>query len=283
MAEVISPYALTTLQRVKDRIFDSTAGASQPSNFDTVLTRMINSITDWFERECGNRRFVQTTYTNEIYSAYGPSQKRIITRQAPIIFLTVTGNTSNGSTTISAISNTTAMVVGMPIQGDGIQAGTVISTINNTSLVISKAATATGTTTYLQVNGLIKFQWRAGTPSNPAWQDFLVDQYEVVNDGKAGIIRIYGAIPRLYNNMIRATYSAGYPVNWTNAGDNSTHMLPSQITDVVENMVTRRFKRRLLAGKGTEGLEGAQTSWNREIDAEDQDVIDQFRRMPTIF
>lgn len=283
MAESISSNALTTLQRVKDRIFDTNVNATQPDNFDTVLTRMINSVSEWFERECGARRFVLTRYTNEIYSAYGSTQKRVILRKAPVFFTTITGTTTAGSTSITAVSGTAGMVVGMPFKGDNIPADTTISAISGTTITLSKAATSAVTAGYYQVNGLLALQWRAGTPSTPSWTDFISDQFELVNDGKPGIVRVYGVIPRLYENMIRATYYAGYPVNWSNTGDENTHQLPADISNTVENIVVRTFKRRALAGKASEALAGATVSWSKEIDDEDKAVIDHYRRMPSIF
>lgn len=293
MAETISSYALTTLQRVKDRLYDATSGASQPSNYDAVLIRMINSCTEWFERECGNRKFIQRTHTNDIYSAYGSKQNRIVTRQAPIFYLMTTGNTVSGSTSITSVANTTGMVVGMPIYGDnltptytsnGNQLRNAITAISGSTVTVAAAATSTASAANFTVNGLILLQWRAGTPATgPAWTSFIPDQYEVVNNGAAGVIRIYGVIPRLYNNMIRISYSAGYPVNWANAGDDLTHKLPADISDTIENLVVRVFKRRMFAGKVSEALEGATSSWSREIDVMDKDVIGHYRRMPTIF
>lgn len=277
------PYALTTLERVKDRIFDTNSSPTQPTAFDEVLTRMINGATDWFERECGNRRFVATTYTNEIYSAYGYRQQKVVLRQAPITFLNVTGDITLGSPTVASISSTTAMIVGMPVQGDGIPVGTTVSAIGTTTITLSNNATATTASNNLQANGLTKFQWRAGTPSNPSWMDFLIDQYQVVNDGKAGIIRLYGFVPMTQDNMIRVSYQSGYAVDWTNAGNGTTHQLPADISDTVENLVVRKFKRRILAGKTSEGLEGATTSWNKELDIEDTATIEHYRRMSTIF
>lgn len=281
--EQLLPYALTTLARVKDRIYDTTAGATQPSVFDTVLTRMINSCTDFVERECGARRFVLTKYTNEIYTAYSYRQKRVITRQSPLYLVNVSGITTLGSATVTAVSNTTGMVVGMPILADNFPMNTTIAAINGSSVTMSAAAISSLSSAFIQVNGLIKFQWRAGTPSNPQWFDFLLDQYQIVNDGKAGVIRLYGWIPLTQDNMIRTTYWAGYPVDWPNAGNNTTHQLPADLSDLVENLVVRRFKRRMLAGKGSEGLDGATTSWNREIDDEDKAIIGHYMRMPTIF
>lgn len=277
------PYALTTLERVKDRMFDTNVTAQQPTAFDSVLIRMINGVTDWVERECGGRRFVMTRYTNEIYSATSARMKRLVLRQAPVTFLTVTGDTTVGSTTVASISNTTAMVVGMPIAGDGIPSGATVSSIGNTSIVISSAAISTGSTRYLQANGIISFQYRAGPPSQPNWTAFINDQFELVNDGRAGVLRIYGSLPDFYSNMARVTYYAGYPVDWANAGNYSSHLLPADLSDMVENVVVRRFKRRLLAGKGSEGLEGATTSWNNDLDSDDLAVIGHYRRVPTIF
>lgn len=293
MAEQISPYALTTLQRVKDRIYDTNVTATQPTSFDSVLIRMINSITDWFERECGDRRFVLTLHPNQIYSAYNHRQQKMLTRQAPIFFKTVTGTFTTGSAVVTAVSSTAGMVVGMPVLSDNIittvvsngsQIRNYITAISGATITLAAAAAASATGGYLQVNGLINLQWRAGTPATaPGWFTFLADQYELVNDGKAGSIRLYGFIPSIRDNMIRATYYAGYSVNWSNAGDNDSHKLPADITNTVENIVVRVFKRRMLAGKSSEGLEGATTSWNSEIDTEDKAVIDHYRRMPTIF
>lgn len=277
------PYALTTLQRVKDRLFDTSTVATQPAYFDTLLSRMINGITDWFERECGGRRFVLTRYTNEIYSASSSRMKRLVLRQAPVVFLTVTGTTTLGSPVIASISNTTAMVVGMPIQGDGVPSGATIAAVGNTSITLSAAAVSTAAGTYFQANGIIDFQYRAGPPSQPNWTDFITDQFELVNDGRAGVLRIYGSLPDFYSNMARVTYYAGYPVDWANAGNYTTHLLPMDISDMVENLVVRRFKRRLMAGKSSEGVDAATTSWKDELDSEDKDVIGHYRRVPTIF
>ncbi len=283
MAETISPTALTTLQRVKDRIYDTNVNGTQPTAFDAVLTRMINSASEWFERECGARKFVMTRYTNEIYSSNGSNQKRVILRKAPVFFSTFTGNIVTASPVISAVNNTTGMVVGMTVLADNFPPLSKISAIGTTTVTLSQNATATVTGAYLQVNGLLNLQWRAGTPSNPSWMDFIADQFELVNEGKTGIIRVYGVVPRLYENMIRATYYAGYAVDWANAGNGTSHQLPAEISNTVENLVVRVFKRRMLAGKGSEALDGATTSWNKEIDAEDQATIGHYRRMPTIF
>lgn len=294
MADNLYPYALTTLARVKGRIFDTNTGATQPTSFDNVLIRMINSITDWFEKETGGRRFVLSKYSQEIYSATGRGQLRVILRQAPIFMSTVTGDLTVGSKTILNVSDTTGMVVGMPIaadnlnttysDGNGNTIRNAIASISGSTVTVQAAASKAETGAILQVNGLIQLQWRPGTPATlPGWTNFIPDQYQLVNMGKAGVIRLYGFLPMTQDNMVRSTYWAGYAVNWSAAGDGITHQLPGDISEMVENVVVRRFKRRMLAGKGSEALEGATTSWNKELDSEDQDVIGHYRRISTIF
>ncbi len=187
------------------------------------------------------------------------------------------------STLLSGISSTAGMVVGMPILGDNIPANTTIAAISGATITLSQAATATQSTGYFQVNGLLSLQYRAGTPTMPSWTNFIGDQFEIVNQGNPGIVRVYGVIPRIQENSVRATYYAGYAVDWANAGNETTHQLPADISNTVENLVVRVFKRRQVAGKGSEAIAGATTSWNKEIDDEDKAVIGHYRRMPTIF
>src|SRR5882757_208087 len=131
-AEKVSPFALTTLQRVKDRLQITL------NDSDAVLTRMINAASAYIERECGKSgpekypndgHFIRKTYTNEVYSVFGARQEFLVLRNAP-------------------------------------------------------------------ASALTSFQWRAGTVTNPNWTDFTPDQYELVEEGTAGLIRVYGPMPR---------------------------------------------------------------------------------------
>ena len=292
--DVLSPYALTTLQRVKDILFDPnktialssaviTSGSAdvtgftlpagksisagqvitgagiapgttigtiisptefylsanatasgtftlfvvdQPSAFDALLIRYINSTTNFINNECGRSSFVQKTYVNDTYSISNPRQSFLQLRNTPVF-----------------------------PASDGVH--------------------------------ITDFSWRAGTPSHPNWTEFIPDQYELVDprtdpaSGQiwypSGVIRVYGVLPRIYNNMIRASYTAGYPVNWLNPEDHTTHWLPADITGVCENMVVRKFKRRDLAGKSSESLAGATIAWRNDFDAEDKAVLGQYR------
>jgi hypothetical protein len=109
--------------------------------------------------------------------------------------------------------------------------------------------------------------------------DFTPDQFELVNQGHSGLVRVYGAMPGTYNNMLRASYVAGFSYDWQNAGNRSgKHQVPSDLTDTCENIVVRVFKRRQLDGKTSESIQGATTSWRNDLDAHDKNVIDNYRR-----
>jgi len=286
--EQVAAYALTTVQRVKDRL-DITIDDN-----DAKLTRMINAASDYLERECGKTglefypndgHFMQKTYTNEVYSVRGARQQSLILRNAPVTYLIVTGNLTAGSAVVASASPTTGIVVGMPlyaIQGLFPQGTTVVSATAN-SITMSQPASVTQTSAVFEISGLVNFQWRAGTPSNPSWTAFIQDQFELEAQGHSGIVRVYGTMPRLYSNMVRATYVAGYPIDWQNAGNGSTHQLPADLTNLCENLVVRIYKRRMLEGKASEAIQGATTSWRDALDSFDQNVIKNYKRVGNAF
>lgn len=282
------PYALTTLSNVKARL-----GITNTSS-DSLITAYINAATDFIERECGKTglesypndgHFVQKTYTNEVYTAKGRRQERLVLRNAPVTYLIVTGTLTQGSANVTITSPSTLVGVVPGMQLYAIQGlfpqGTTVTGVSGQTLTMSQPASVTQTGAVFEISGLISFQWRAGTPSNPNWTSFITDQYELDEMGRSGIIRVYGSIPGLYNNMIRATYLAGYPVNWTNQGDGITHQLPADLTNTCENIVVRIFKRAPLDGKASESMQGATTSWRDKLDANDLNVIANYRRVFT--
>jgi hypothetical protein len=286
--EQVYPYALTTLQRVKDRLQLNNADS------DVVLTRVINASTDLIERECGKTgmdsypndgHFVQKTYTNEVYTAKGKKQQRLVLRNAPVTYLIVSANLTQGSAIAQNITPSTGIVAGMPlyaIQGLFPQ-GTVVAAVSGSTVTMSQPASTTLSGAVFEISGLISFQWRSGTPSNPNWTDFIQDQFELDQQGHSGIIHVYGSIPGLYNNMIRATYVAGYPKDWLNAGNGSTHQLPADLTNTCENIVERIFKRRGLAGKASESIAGATVAFRNDLDMIDLDTLERYRRPALVF
>jgi hypothetical protein len=287
-AEVISPWALTTVQRVKDRL-----QITGNTNSDAALLRAVNAATDIIERACGKSglerfpndgHFVQKTYTNEVYSIHGTKQIYLPLRNAPVTYLIVTGNLTAGSPVVAGVSPAVGIVAGMPLyaaQGLFPQNTTVLS-VNGSSVTMSANALVTQTATF-EISGLIKFEWRAGTPDAPSWTSFFPPQYELDQQGYSGIVRVYGPMPRIYSNMVRATYVAGFPVDWASAGNGATHQLPADLTNTCENVAVRIFKRMPLDGKASEAIQGATTSWRNDLDQIDKDTISRYTRVPMVF
>lgn len=83
MPDAIYPHALTTLERVKDRL------RIERDEFDTLLQRLINAATDQIEGPgmC-NRRFKETAYTNQLIPVKASAATRLLLPQAPVSALT---------------------------------------------------------------------------------------------------------------------------------------------------------------------------------------------------
>lgn len=125
---------------------------------------------------------------------------------------------------------------------------------------------------------LTSLEYRAGAPSNPSWTNFLTDNYELLEDGRSGIIRMYSGISSGIN-QIRATYDAGYLIDFANAGT-GTHTLPFDLTDLCERLVTKVFKKREAEGRSSESYEGGTVSWKELLDDADKATINRYRRLP---
>ena len=118
------------------------------------------------------------------------------------------------------VTPSVGIMAGMPlyaIQGLFPQ-GTVVLSVNGSTVTMSQPAQVTQTGAVFEISGLINFQWRSGTPDNPSWTDFI-RPIRTRKQGYSGIVRVYGPMPRIYSNMLRATYVAGFPVDWQNAGN----------------------------------------------------------------
>ena len=288
----LSPFALTTLQRVKDLLFDpfltfTYSGASLTENSTSVT-----GVT------------VQTGKTPRVGQVIMGTGIPNGTKIAAII--------SSSQITLSQAatqSNTgqTLTVVDQPVAYDGV----LVRLINwATNYINNECGRPGGFVQQSYVNdtysidnpeqkflylrntpvfSISSFQWRAGTPTNPSWTDFIGDQYELIDPRTdpvsglvwypSGIVRVYGVLPRIYNNMIRASYVAGYPVNWTNPEDHNTHWLPGDLTNVCENLTVRRFQRRALGGKSSDRIGDASITYRNTLDAEDVDVLGQYRQL----
>ena len=63
MSQIKLPYQLTTKEKVKTLV-----GIGDTSK-DDLIDMLINNVSDFVQGYCGNRRFLNQTYTNEIYDA----------------------------------------------------------------------------------------------------------------------------------------------------------------------------------------------------------------------
>jgi len=279
----------------------------QGTDLDLLFARLINAATDFIEAECNGRRFVLTQYVNEVSSITGSRQRYLILRQCPVFYLQFTGDTVAGSNQVTNVAATpiwgagagasiSSIQPGMPIQwGDnGSQVNTpsyavpqgylvTVTSVSGTTVTMSANATQTITGANFLVHGLIAAQYKAGTPTAPSWTNFIGDQFELKDNGQSGLIRIYGTMPRNYDNSARATYWAGFVTDFDNFGNPALHTLPASLTYLCEKLVIRFVTRRKFAGKVSEGLQGATISYKDSLDADDKLILSQFRRTPSSF
>lgn len=119
------------------------------------------------------------------------------------------------------------------------------------------------------------FQYRGGTPGTPAWADFSVEDYELLEDGKTGLIQLYISPG---SNTVRATYSAGYLIDFSNYGNEASHTLPYDITELAERLITKRFKKRDDEGKTSVAFGGSTTTWEKLLDPDDEELLGRYSR-----
>lgn len=131
------------------------------------------------------------------------------------------------------------------------------------------------------VTSLSVLQYSNGTPSAKGWTSYGADDYELCEDGKTGLVRVYGAIP-YGTNKIRATYVAGYLIDFANAGT-ATHTLPADLTDVAERMIAKVFKRRENEGKESESFDGGNVVWEKYLSDDDKVILAKYKRVPQFY
>lgn len=131
--------ALSSLTAFKINLGVSASDTSQ----DDALNQALNAADAAVKRYC--KRDLEDSVYTEYYS--GKGTRDLILRQRPVNVFSISSTTVADSTTVTV--TTTNLVAGMPVIGTGIPAGTTISTVGATTIVISAAATASGTVTLL--------------------------------------------------------------------------------------------------------------------------------------
>lgn len=115
---------------------------SQDNLLDLLLVIADRAVKLWTKRDLETS--VYTEYKN------GTGTQRLVLKHRPVRSYRLTGTLSSGSTTVSGLSSTTNLSVGMPAIATGIPAGTTVASIpSSTSVALSQAATASGSASIL--------------------------------------------------------------------------------------------------------------------------------------
>ncbi len=128
------------------------------------------------------------------------------------------------------------------------------------------------------IGSLTAFSYMAGVPSTPYWTAFLRDDYDLNND--SGVIKLFSVLPNGFRN-IRVSYTAGYKIDFTAPTDPVKHTLPFDISNVVERLVIKEFKRREAVGREQEAVGDSSITWRDGLEKEDLEVLERYKR--TIF
>lgn len=209
MAETPISYGLTTKNRVKDRLNISS------TNLDTLIDRLIAAVTDFIEGETGGRRFLRTTYTNEVYSVMNDGQQYLALKQIPIV-------------SVSAL------------------------------------------------------EYRTGLKSNPNWTAFNTDDWEILEDGATGLIKLAG-MPSPEVNVLRVSYVAGYLIDFDSAGSPTSHTLPYDLTDLAEELIDKKLKRRNNEGVQSESYAEGSITYAALLSDANKAVLARYTRLPAFF
>jgi hypothetical protein len=200
MPEIIYPFALTTVDRVKQRLGINNA------NLDAVLLRLINGMTDFAESYC-NRKFKEQAYANELHVTDNYGQEYVFLKNRPV---------------------------------------SVLSSL----------------------------QYRSGSIGSPTWNNMPTENFELVEDGKSGLIKVYGGMAK--GLLVRAAYTAGFKIDFANFGNTSLHTLPADLTDCVERLVIRLFKRREDEGKSKVIFQQSVVDYMSDLSFEDREVLNYY-------
>ena len=125
------------------------------------------------------------------------------------------------------------------------------------------------------INSLSNLEYAGGMPTIKTWMAYPVTAYESWEDGKSGMIYVYGKIPQ-GSNRIRITYNGGFLIDFANVGDSTKHNLPFSLSNLADNLVVRAFKRREKNGITSESFDQSNITWRDDLDSIDKQTIANF-------
>ena len=132
------------------------------------------------------------------------------------------------------------------------------------------------------VTAIASVKYRVGLFDAPNFTAIPTTDYALTDDGEAGIIDVQGWLYK-GTKVAQVVYTSGYLINWENAGDNDTHTLPADITELCEKLVVRTFKRREDEGKESISMNspgGGTTRFLKELTEEDKVTISKYMITP---
>ncbi len=213
-SDILSPFALTTLQRVKDLLFDPNVtfqltGATLTNGSETVTAYTVpTGKTPRAGQQISGLGILDgTTIASISGSTLTLSRNAVISNTGQS--LTVIDQTPQYDAVLIRMINYATNYINNEcgrfsfVQQTYVNDTYSISGPDQAFLVLRNAPV------FPASDGvhITSLQWRAGTPSNPSWTDFIPDQYELVDPRTdpvsgliwypSGMIRIYGVLPSM--------------------------------------------------------------------------------------
>jgi hypothetical protein len=134
---------------------------------------------------------------------------------------------------------------------------------------------------YLPITEWTTLEYKRGTETAPDWTE--VDRNNYTVDFKRGIIYSRSGFLRGFQNL-RATFTAGYLVDWDKEENPAHHTLPKAITALATQYVAKMFQLRASQGLSSETTEGQSVSYMSggmtEFTKEQQAIIDEYKINP---
>lgn len=179
--------------------------------------------------------------------------------------LSITGDTTSASTSVTSVSSTTGILVGMAVTGAGIPANTTVASIGSGTITLSQAATATASDVTLTVGSALSIGEANDFPfDRPEWQtadatnfDSGSDSEQIVTIRKSSSFTVTGnrvssdvgqaAVETAYQNGTLTAFTATLPktASQVTSGDTYTfnaYVLSSNFKVGVEKIVQFELK-----------------------------------------
>jgi len=129
----------------------------------------------------------------------------------------------------------------------------------------------------LPINSFTSLEYRTGTPSIPSWVTYSADSYLTYK--KEGYLGFYGSLPWVMQGL-RATYNAGYLIDFTDETNATLHTLPFDLVGVATELVGAKYRSNESEGtvsQSTEGQSVTFSSQSSKISTEQKTVLSKYK------